>query len=211
MINVYKYLKHTNVEGPGLRFCLWVQGCKKRCKGCYASETWSFEENKLFTADEIFSIIPEDVEGITLLGGEPFEQAEELFLLTEMCKDKGLSVVCFTGYEMEEIVNGNDVYKKSLLNNIDLLIDGGYEADKFDLSRPWVGSSNQRYIFLTDKYSMDDILKYKNKLEMRISENGKLEINGMGDFKSIEQKFCLQLGKNNVKLFESEREHKYGQ
>ncbi len=211
MINVYKYLNHTNVEGPGVRFCLWVQGCKKHCVGCYASETWSFEVNKLFSPEEIFSMIPSDVEGITFLGGEPFEQAKDLTVLAQMCKEKNLSVVCFTGYALEEIQNGNDVNKKNLLNSIDLLIDGAYEEDKYDLSRPWVGSSNQRYIFLTDRYSKEDILKYRNKVEMRISKDGKLEINGMGDFKSIERKFCLQLGKNNVELLKSEREQKYGQ
>ena len=80
-----------------------------------------------------------------------------------------------------------------------MLVDGGFEKDNFDLSRPWVGSSNQRYIFLTDFYSPEEIKKYKNKVEVRISEGGKLEINGMGDFERIKKDFCLQLGRNNVK------------
>ena len=85
-----------------------------------------------------------------------------------------------------------------LLENIDLLVDGGFEKENFDLSRPWVGSSNQRYIFLSDVYSPDTIKKYTNKVEVRISQGGKLEINGMGDFEKIKKDFYLQLGKNNV-------------
>lgn len=199
MINVYKYLKNTSVEGPGNRFCLWVQGCKKHCRGCYATETWSFEKNKIYTAEEICSFIPEDVEGITFLGGEPFEQAKELKQVAKYCQNKGLSVVCFTGYTIEEIKSSHDTARLEFLEYIDLLIDGGFEQKNFDLSRPWIGSSNQRYIFLSDRYTQQDIEKYKNKIEMRISPDGKLEINGMGDFKVIEQDYYLQLGKNIVK------------
>ena len=79
------------------------------------------------------------------------------------------------------------------------MIDGGFEKEKFDLSRPWVGSSNQRFIFLTDRYNQEEISLYKNKIEVRISQDGKTEINGMGDFDKVKQNFCLQLGKNRVK------------
>ena len=114
-------------------------------------------------------------------------------------KALGLSVLCFTGYTIEELRAKNDVAVNLFLSNIDLLIDGGFEQDKYDLSRPWVGSSNQRYIFLTDFYSQEILSQYKNKIEARIGEDGKLEINGMGDFEQIRRNFCLQLGKNNVK------------
>ena len=141
----------------------------------------------------------QDIEGITFLGGEPFEQADELAELSIKIKGLGLSVLCFTGYTLEELQSKNDDGVNLFLSNIDLLIDGGFEQDKFDLSRPWVGSSNQRYIFLTDFYNQEIISRYKNKIEARIGEDGKLEINGMGDFEQIRRNFCLQLGKNNVK------------
>ena len=80
-----------------------------------------------------------------------------------------------------------------------MLIDGGFEQENFDLTRPWVGSLNQKYHFLTDFYTVEDIRKCKNKIEARISTDGRLEINGMGDFKMLRENFCLQLGKDNVK------------
>lgn len=201
MINVYKILKKTKVEGPGVRFCIWVQGCKKHCSGCFAKDTWSFGSGQDYTVDELVDFIESEngIEGVTFLGGEPFEQAQELSELALRVKQKGLSVLCFTGYTFDELKAKNDKYVNNLLGNLDLLIDGGFEIEKFDISRPWVGSSNQRYIFLTDFYKEEDIKSYRNKIEARISPDGKLEINGMGDFDKINKDFCLQLGKDVVK------------
>ena len=105
----------------------------------------------------------------------------------------------FTGYTLEELQNKKDNNVDKMLSYIDLLIDGGFEKDKYDLSRPWVGSSNQRYIFLSDKFSMDELKQYKNKIEVRLSKDGRLDINGMGNFNELEKEFCLQLGKSSVK------------
>lgn len=201
MLNLYKIIPLTEVEGPNKRFCLWVQGCKKHCVGCWAKETWEFGIGTDFSVEELTELITnqKEIEGVTFLGGEPFEQAEPLSRFAQNVKKLGLSVVCFTGYTIEELRAKNSQAVNKLLENIDLLVDGGFEKDNFDLSRPWVGSSNQRYIFLTDFYSPEEIKKYKNKVEVRISEGGKLEINGMGDFERIKKDFCLQLGRNNVK------------
>jgi len=187
MIDLYKILKNTTVEGPGKRFCIWTQGCKKHCKNCFAKDTWEFGIGKKYSVEELYEMIckENDTEGVTFLGGEPFEQAQELSKLALLIKAKGLSIVCFSGYTYEELKSKNDLNTETLLKSIDLLIDGGFETEKFDLKRPWVGSSNQKYIFLTNRYSEDDILKYSNKIEARISPEGKLEINGMGDFKKI--------------------------
>lgn len=201
MIDVYKIIKNTAVEGPGQRFCIWVQGCKKHCKGCFAVDTWEFGVGVKYTVEDLFEQIKQEnsIEGVTFLGGEPFEQAEELSLLASMIKNEGLSIVCFTGYTIEELQNKKVPYVDKFLENIDLLIDGGFEEDKFDLSRAWVGSSNQRYWYLSDFYTPDLINSCKNKVEARISPDGRLEVNGMGDFNAIREKFCLQLGKNVVK------------
>ena len=201
MLNLYKIIPLTEVEGPNKRFCLWVQGCKKLCVGCLAKETWKFGVGTDYSVEKLTELITnqKEIEGVTFLGGEPFEQAEPLSRFAQNVKKLGLSVVCFTGYTIEELRAKNSQAVNKLLENIDLLVDGGFEKDNFDLSRPWVGSSNQRYIFLTDFYSTEEIKKYKNKVEVRISEGGKLEINGMGDFERIKKDFCLQLGRNNVK------------
>ena len=199
-INVYKFIKKTNAEGPGQRFCLWVQGCSRHCKGCFAKETWTHRPNKIMEIDELFSLITaqNDIEGITFLGGEPFEQAKALAKLAKMVKNEGLSVLTFTGNRYEELKNAQNNDYDELLAQTDLLIDGGFEEEKFDLSRPWVGSKNQRYIFLTDRYNENEIKNCKNKIEVRIAKNGFIFINGMGDFNAIERDLCLQRPKNNL-------------
>ena len=202
MIDVYKLLKNTSVEGPGVRFCIWTQGCKKHCPKCWAKETWEFGIGQKYSVEDLYNLILKEknkIEGVTFLGGEPFEQAFELAQLAKKIKSQNLSVVCFTGYTVEQLREKQDEGVNLLLQNIDLLIDGAFEYENFDLSRPWVGSSNQRYIFLTDFYSQEVIDLYKNKVEMRISTDGRLEINGMGDFSKINKDFYLQLGKDNVK------------
>ena len=200
-MKIYKILKNTTVEGPGQRFCIWVQGCKKHCKGCFAKETWDFELGEIYCVKELYNLIKaqDNIEGVTFLGGEPFEQAKELSELSKMVKRDNLSVLCFTGYTLEELELKKDRYINEFLSNIDLLIDGGFEQEHFDISRPWVGSSNQRFIFLTDRYCENDLKKYKNKIELHLDYDGRIEINGMGDFAKLERDFCLQLSKNIVK------------
>lgn len=202
MVRVFKILKNTTAEGPGNRFCIWAQGCRKHCKGCYAKDSWDFSAGIEYSVNYLYSLIKDErnnIEGITFLGGEPLEQAKDLSILAQKVKEElNLSVVCFSGYTYEEIKSKDNSYMNKLLEYTDLLIDGGFIKDEFDLSRPWVGSKNQRYIFLSDRYNLKEILKYKNKIELHIGKNGKVDINGMGDFEEINRNFCLQLGENIV-------------
>ena len=193
-INVFKILNKTAVEGPGVRFCIWVQGCSRHCSGCFAKSTWSHNPNKLISVNDVFDLIKKqkDIEGVTFLGGEPFEQAQSLSELARLVQKFGLSVMTFTGGNYDELKKSKDKYVIELLKNTDLLVDGEFKQDDFDLSRPWVGSKNQRYIFLSDRYCESDILKYKNKLEMRIDKNGVIFVNGMADFANLKKSLCLQ-------------------
>ena len=84
-----------------------------------------------------------------------------------------------------------DSKNKKLLDNVDLLIDGPFEIDKVDYSRPWCGSLNQRYHFLTNRYNEELFEKYKNKIEVNISKNGIIFMNGMGNFDEIMRKVDL--------------------
>ncbi len=200
-MRIYNIIKSTTVEGPGKRFCIWVQGCSKHCKSCFAKETWDFDGGIELSVEEIFAQIKEQkgIEGVTFLGGEPFEQVQELAQLSKLVKSIGLSIVCFTGYTIDELKNKNDKVINKFIGYIDLLIDGGFEIENLDYSRPWVGSSNQRFIYLTDRYNDKEVSKYKNKIEIHLDKNGGFEINGMGNFKELRDNFCLQLTKNNVK------------
>ena len=190
-LRIFKILKQTKVEGPETRYCIWVQGCSHHCKGCQAVHTWSHSGGELLDIDFIISDIKaqKGIEGVTFLGGEPFEQAEAVGDIAQAVKEMGLGVLCFTGNYLE--VLEKDLQNKKLLNNIDLLIDGPFEIDKLDYSRPWCGSSNQRYHFLTNRYNDEIFEKYKNKIEINISQNGVIFMNGMGNFENIMQKMDL--------------------
>ena len=190
-LRVFKILKNTKVEGPESRYCIWTQGCSHHCKGCQAVHTWSHSGGNLIEVNKIINDIKsqQGIEGVTFLGGEPFEQAEALGIIAEEVQKLGLGVLCFTGGYLEELQK--DGKNKKLLNNIDLLIDGPFEIDKVDYSRPWCGSSNQRYHFLTARYNEEIFEKYKNKVEVNISKNGTVFMNGMGNFDEIMQKMDL--------------------
>ena len=189
-LRIFKIIKKTKVEGPNLRYCIWVQGCSKHCKDCYAKNTWDKKGGILTDTQTVIEDIKtqKGIEGITFLGGEPFEQASALASIARNAKKMRLSVVTFTGQLYEDLKKSEDKGVLRLLKYTDLLIDGGFEQENFDLSRPWVGSSNQRYIFLTNFYNKEIISKYKNKIEVRINEKGEVTLNGMGDFKAIEKK-----------------------
>ena len=131
MVNVYKILKETTVEGPGNRFCIWVQGCKKQCPECWAKDTWNFGCGKEYSIEELFKMMDKSkIEGITFLGGEPFEQAKELSKLSKMVKEVGLSVACFTGYTIEELHSKGDVYELLLHLNPYVELDDSPETFK---------------------------------------------------------------------------------
>ena len=180
-VRVHKILKKTKVEGPGVRYCIWFQGCSRHCKGCWAKATWAPDGGKELDAEDVLKDIlaTKGIEGVTFLGGEPFEQPQALEYLAREVKEAGLSVVCFTGGKLEDIKN------REILNYIDLLIDGEYKEAEQDFSRPWVGSKNQRYHFLTDRYNEKILTEYHNKIEINIQKNGLIFINGMGDFDKL--------------------------
>lgn len=190
-LRVFNILKHTKVEGPETRYCIWVQGCSRHCRGCQAVHTWPHSGGKLYNVNDIIADIKaqKNIEGVTFLGGEPFEQAQALGIIAREVQKTGLGVLCFTGGLIEELKT--DPENKLLLDNTDLLIDGAFEADKTDYSRPWCGSSNQRYHFLTQRYNEEIFEKYKNKVEVNVLKSGVIFINGMGNFDEILRKIDL--------------------
>ena len=190
-LRVFKILKQTKVEGPETRYCIWVQGCSRHCKGCQAVHTWSHNGGTIFDTEFLMHDIlaQKNIEGVTFLGGEPFEQAEALGKIAEFCHENNLGVLCFTGDLLENLKNNQK--NKKLLENTDLLIDGAFEIENLDYSRPWCGSKNQRYHFLTNRYNEEIFVRYKNKVEVNISKNGTVFVNGMGDFDEITKKMEL--------------------
>jgi len=183
-ISINSYLTTTTAEGPGTRFCIWVQGCSIRCKGCANSHMWDRNKGRFFDVEEIISLIEkwkDKIEGVTFLGGEPIDQIGAVTYIAKRVQEIGLTVVVFTGYEFEKIKKQTEELQKYT----DILIDGKFVEEKTDYSRPWVGSSNQNYYFLSDKYDESIFQKYRNKFEIRIDKNNQIFLNGMGDFKNL--------------------------
>lgn len=188
-MRIYKILKKTKVEGPGIRYCIWFQGCSRHCKGCWAKATWSHSGGQEINTEALLKDIlnTKGIDGVTFLGGEPFEQPEALEYLSKKIKKAGLSVLCFTGNKIENL----KTKYPEIIKNIDLLIDGEYIESQKDLSRPWVGSANQGYHFLTDRYDEKILTEYKNQVEINIQKNGLVFINGMGDFEKLTKKLDM--------------------
>lgn len=199
VLNIGKIGRQSRVIGPGKRFVIWLQGCSRGCKECINQEFWSKEPNQLVKVSDLFNMIlnTPDIEGVTYSGGEPFEQAEGLYSLSILLKDKGLSMMSYSGYTCEELSNGNDRFKRLLLSCLDILIDGRYECDK---SAPllWRGSSNQKVYFLSPLYRDYAELVDEHKLQMAFSlepETNRISIEGNFSHEILEEI------KNRMKLY----------
>lgn len=133
----------------GIRYVVFTQGCPHKCKGCHNPQTHDYNGGKLIKIDTIVKEIEKNplLKGVTISGGEPFEQAKEVsYLLSKL--NKKLTVMVYTGYTYEYLLkNSNDDngYEK-LLSMTDILIDGRFILEKKDLNLDFRGSSNQRAI-----------------------------------------------------------------
>lgn len=174
MLSVGLEVPDTEAEGPGRRYAIWLQGCPMRCPGCCNPELLSFREDRAVDVETLAArILATDAEGITLLGGEPFSQAAAAAELAALVRPR--SVVVFSGFTLEEIeAQGADA--AALLANTDLLIDGRYDRGQPDEVRRWIGSTNQRAHFLTDRYD-ESIFEGRDTIELRYVD-GLLTING---------------------------------
>ena len=136
------------VDGPGLRYVLFTQGCPHHCKGCHNPQTHSFEGGFLLSAEAALAQMAENplLSGITLSGGEPFEQAEALCAVAEGARAMGKNVMTYTGYVFEALLARNDPWTDRLLELTDVLVDGPYVEALRDLDLQFRGSSNQRLL-----------------------------------------------------------------
>ena len=155
----YALIRENDIaNGPGVRTSLFVSGCRHRCKGCFNPETWNFSYGNPFTQNEINYIIeatkPSFVDGLTLLGGEPFEP-ENQSALVELLKQfkqqlPSKKVWCYTGFSFENSLLpkylNNEEHVKELLELIDVLVDGKFVEELKNSALLFRGSSNQNII-----------------------------------------------------------------
>ncbi|MDR0992576.1 MAG: anaerobic ribonucleoside-triphosphate reductase activating protein [Ruminococcus sp.] len=147
-IRVSGIVSESIVDGPGLRFVLFVQGCEMNCPGCHNPATHDKNGGFLMTADEIMEKIAANplIDGVTFSGGEPFLQAEKLVPLAEKIKAAGLDLIVYSGYRYEELKTRPGAEK--LLALADTLIDGQFIESEKSLELRFMGSRNQRTIAL---------------------------------------------------------------
>jgi len=141
------------VDGPGLRYVIFAQGCPHECPHCQNPETWDANAGKEFSVKQISRMLRQHKKtkrGITFSGGEPFAQAGELAEVAVVARQRGWDVVTYTGFTYEELIESNDSTMLALLSASDILIDGRYVHDLRVVSPQFRGSSNQRMIDMVE-------------------------------------------------------------
>ena len=176
----------TEAEGPGRRYALWVQGCPMRCPGCCNPELLRFGRGTPTTVGEVLARIEAaharyELEGLSLLGGEPFAQAPALAALAERVVELGLGVMIYSGFTLDEIeakIAAGDAGVARLLAAADLLVDGRYVREQPDSTRRWIGSRNQELHFLSARHQPSEpAFSDSETIELRLVD-GQLTING---------------------------------
>ena len=172
-MNYLTIYKDSIADGPGFRVSLYVSGCRNHCPGCHNPESWNFAAGKEFTNQvliEILSFGKENyIKGLTIAGGEPFEEENQKELLSlvktfkEQFPDK--DIWCYTGYEFIDLkTKKHTEYTDKLLSYIDVLVVGPFilaERDISDANR-WRGSRNQRVLDLPKTLEAGEIVYLEN-------------------------------------------------
>lgn len=168
----YSVIKYNDIaNGLGVRTVLFVSGCRNHCKGCFQPETWDFNYGKEFTKeteDEIIkSLEPYYISGLTLLGGDPFEEENQKTLLPFIKRLKEIypnkNIWAYTGYILDKdlVENGKKFTEntKEMLSLIDILVDGPFIEEQKDITLKFKGSSNQRVIDLKESKEKEKIIE----------------------------------------------------
>ena len=180
-LNIMGYVDESEVNGPGSRAVVWVQGCLRECPGCFNSASWSFEINQLITVDALVHQILRNPsnQGVTFSGGEPFWQAPALAEVARQVKAAGLSVMSFTGFTWEQLqLPLAPAGAQDLLEQLDILVDGAYvEALATHSPDSLVSSSNQR-VHVFNPAFQNQLSWASDQMEIHILKDGSRIITG---------------------------------
>lgn len=151
----YGYMPNDFINGENISVSLWTAGCPHRCKGCHNSEMWDYENGYEVPIDikgQLIKAISANglVRNFSILGGEPLSEKNRDFILTIVQAIRtaypSIKIFLWTGYTIEELKNMEDKKINSILENIDVLIDGKYDESLRDVTLELRGSSNQRIL-----------------------------------------------------------------
>lgn len=192
-VSVARFLGATRAEGPGERTAVWVQGCAIRCPGCFNPHLWSFRGGQQVAAVDLARrVLDAGTDGLTLLGGEPFDQAAPLATVAAAVRAAGRSVMTFTGYTYADLRHAVDAGRDdvaALLDRTDLLVAGPFRQDLIDGARPWVGSTNQEFLLLSDRFPalLDELANTPDRVEVTVDTAGRVAVNGWADVDALDE------------------------
>lgn len=148
-MRIFGTVANSTVDGKGIRYSLFVQGCNHHCKGCHNKESWDYNGGIERDTDDLINEINSTklIKGVTFSGGEPFDKANSLLKIIKGVRKAhpNYNYWAYTGYLIEELYKGNEE-QNLLLREIDVLVDGEFEIDKRRLDIAFRGSTNQRVI-----------------------------------------------------------------
>lgn len=180
-LNIMGYVNRSEVNGPGRRAVVWVQGCLRQCPGCFNPDSWSFELNQLVSIDELVKRILSEPknDGVTFSGGEPFWQATALADVARRVKAHGLNVMSFSGFSLADLQGENAPEgARALLEQLDILIDGPY-IESLAIHEPTsqVSSRNQQ-VRVFNPALADQITWASDQIEIHVFKDGSRLITG---------------------------------
>jgi anaerobic ribonucleoside-triphosphate reductase activating protein len=178
VISLGHRLDRSEIYGPGLRAVFWTQGCNLACKGCWNTQYWSKKGGNTILVSHLLEELDSinGIEGITLLGGEPLQQTEASLQLIKGCKERGLTVFLYTGYDPSEF----DSAMQQCFDLSDIAVTGRYEQGLRDTTLRWRGSRNQQVHFISNAYD-DSVLKEQTEVECHILPNGEIRMVGYAE------------------------------
>jgi anaerobic ribonucleoside-triphosphate reductase activating protein len=180
ILRLHHFLPTSRANGPGLRAVVWVQGCTLGCPGCFNPQTHPAQGGERVSVEDLFDQIislGDSIEGITLSGGEPFQQTcPVLGLLKRVRAETSLSALVFSGYAWEEIQQFPAI--DEIRACVDVLIAGRYDSTQA-LQDGLVSSANQQAVFLTHRYAQAD-LDAVPPAEVILMPNGEIVASGVG-------------------------------
>lgn len=164
-IRLYGAVPDSIVDGPNLRYAVFVQGCSHGCPGCHNPESQPCAGGTLTTTDAVLADIRANglVRDVTFTGGEPFEQAAACAHMARQLKAAGYGVWTYTGYRYEDLLRRaeEDAATLELLDSTDVLVDGPFVESLKSLGLIWRGSSNQRLIDLPATRAAGHVVEWR--------------------------------------------------
>ncbi|MBQ8200911.1 MAG: anaerobic ribonucleoside-triphosphate reductase activating protein [Clostridia bacterium] len=161
-IRIYGTVEDSIVDGPGMRYVVFTQGCPHHCPGCHNPASHDFEGGRIADMQELIRPMARNplLDGLTLSGGEPFCQPEACLILAKAAKAAHLNVWCYTGYTWEALHAENDPARMALLSAIDVLVDGPFILAQRSLELQFCGSRNQRLIDVQKSLAAGELVRW---------------------------------------------------